>query len=1336
MSSSSHSLDVAQQLDVFCQRYEAAWRQAAKGGSPPCRADFLAEAPTALRHHLEPELLALDQHYYHANTASDSQVCIAGVERHRPTAPPGYEILGELGRGGMGIVYQARQLELQRIVALKMLAPHGPLQARAIARFRREAETVAQLCHPSIVQIYEFGESKGVPWLALEYVAGGSLDRQLAGAPQSARSAAQLVLKLAEAIEYAHQHGVVHRDLKPANILLQDGAKKPPCGVREAIGHQVIEGRRPDATLDLTAVIPRITDFGLAKCLDLAATSLTGTGDLLGTPGYMAPEQTQGKPEVVGPLADVYGLGALLYELLTGRPPFRAESVMETIFQVRNEEPVSPSRLQPHLPRDLVTICLKCLEKDPQRRYPSAAAVAEDLRRFLDHEPIRARSVGAIERTWKWARRRPAIAGLLVAVMLALVGGLAATGWQWHRAERRRLEAEEANRAKEAVLDRQRIALAHREWLANNAARAELLLDECSNDQRHQWEWKYLRRLCRSDLATFHEPTAPVRSVAFRPDGRKLAAACDDGVVLIWTLEPEPVSRLVIQTGSSGGIQVAFHPTADCLIAVGGAGIQLWQASTGVLLGNLDREPGTGVPSCLAVAQGDGRLAVGYSDGVVRIYQALEHRLLMSWQAHLRTVSGVAWTPDGRQLATASFDRSVRLHDLEKWQIRKQLPNHQYEALCVAISPDGQSLASGGWDWKVRVYDLVRERERFQLGDNTTPIAAVAFSPDARRLATAGFDGTIKVCDANTGQILNTLHGHTGAVWSITFHPDGWRLVSGSSDRQVKLHDITTNPEFITVPGPQPLATAFAFDPTGRRLAVGQLRERVSLFDTWTRLAIRSFPHQGPIQHLAWNATGELLAAVGARQSLRCWEVATGKQVSLHGLPPVVHAFRWTGADHFLAVCGEANLELWAGDRNGSRALGALSPDTVRSVRFSPDGEYLVVHGQKSLSVYTCSPIHCVREIPARGDVTALALNDTILALGTPSGTIELYPSASTGAPLVIQGHYGAVSALALHPGGGRLASTGSDWNLKLWDTQTGQETLFLQRHLHQRSVLAFSPAGNHLAGTAIDLHQRIWSAEEPAELLAPDRLEARLRAWEENEARTAESQSLWFGAEFHLTRLLTLTEDIALRGRRCRARLEMQRWVDARLDQEQVVAARPDQITNWRTWALLELATERPREFQRVWQAMFDRFSASTVQTELATVAYAGLIAPPNLIDSQVLLDFLERRLGLAGRVDRRMAAVMARAGRPAETIRQYDILRKRSPRLRAWDWFFLTLAHAQLGQHAQAGACWNQAHNWLAEEASRHPSGQTGAMPWYERVEVELLRREVETALKGAAH
>lgn len=406
---------------------------------------------------------------------------------------PGYEVLELLGRGGMGVVYKARHRTLDRLVALKMVSAGDLASPETLERFRAEARAVASLQHPHLVQIYEVGEHAGRPYLAFEYVAGGGLDRHLSGEPCRAMSAARLIKTLAHTMHFAHSRGIIHRDLKPANILLAaidapgEEAASSSAGSTlrsSSLGRRTSSSRSGRiATTDGSTVSgssggrspdeefgrPKIGDFGLAKQLegDLAPTR---TGAILGTPSYMAPEQAAGQNRLIGPATDVYALGAILYEMLTGRPPFRAPTVLETLDQVRSADPAAPRRLQPTIPRDLETICLKCLQKEPERRYQTAGALADDLDRWLRDEPVLARPVGVAERSWRWCRRHPLVALLAGSLAVVTLAGFVGVYSQWRHADTMRKRAD-AN----AVIARAQRDAAHEQFLRaeENARRAD-----------------------------------------------------------------------------------------------------------------------------------------------------------------------------------------------------------------------------------------------------------------------------------------------------------------------------------------------------------------------------------------------------------------------------------------------------------------------------------------------------------------------------------------------------------------------------------------------------------------------------------------------------------------------------------------------------------------------------------------------------------------------------------------------------------------------------------------------------------------------------------------------
>jgi tetratricopeptide (TPR) repeat protein len=417
------------------------------------------------------------------------------LEAGAPTIP-GYEILGVLGRGGMGVVYRARQTALDRLVALKMILAGAHAGPEERARFQSEARTIARLRHPHIVQIHEVGEHDGLPYFSLEFVDGGSLAQRLAGRPLPPLPAARLVETLARAVDAAHQQGILHRDLKPANILMQ-GKSQVTNSASDT--HNPKSGPVLAGELGIAHFEPKVTDFGLAKRLDVEK-GQTQSGAIVGTPSYMAPEQAGGPARQVGPAADVYALGAILYELLTGRPPFNAATPLETVIQVVGQEPVPPRRLQPAVPQDLDTICLKCLQKEPGQRYASAERLADDLRRFAEGRPIAARSVGRAERLWRWCKRNPLPAMLAAGLLVVVVGGLAGVTALWLEASGQRDRARTERDAAAVARDESQKNLE----LAKKAVDESFLV---AKDQPllQQEEMRHVRRLLLEKALPFYE---------------------------------------------------------------------------------------------------------------------------------------------------------------------------------------------------------------------------------------------------------------------------------------------------------------------------------------------------------------------------------------------------------------------------------------------------------------------------------------------------------------------------------------------------------------------------------------------------------------------------------------------------------------------------------------------------------------------------------------------------------------------------------------------------------------------------------------------------------------
>jgi WD40 repeat protein len=752
----------------------------------------------------------------------------------------GYEVLGELGRGGMGVVYQARDTRLERLVALKMILHADYAGPAERERFRDEARAVARLSHPNVVQVYEVGDYQGLPYFSLEYCGGGSLARKLGGTPLPPAEAARLLEVLARAVAAAHEAGVVHRDLKPGNVLLA-----------------------ADGT-------PKITDFGLAK-LAGGEGGRTATGAVLGTPSYMAPEQAAGKKEV-GPAADVYALGAILYECLTGRPPFRAATPLDTLVQVVSDEPVAVRRLQPGVPKDLETVCHKCLEKEPHRRYPTARALADDLGRYLRGEPVAARPVGALGRGWRWCRRNPALAAALGAAAASLLLGAAGVAMFAFRAQRnadqaranerdaRAAEAkavEEKERAdreaarasareKDALAQKDRAELseyfaqigrAASEFQAGEPYRAGQAL-EATREGLRGWEYGYLRR--QADGLSLRGHGGEVRSVCWSPGGDRLATASFDGTARVW--DARTGRETLVLRGHVGEVQSVSWSPDGARLATGGwdKTARVWDVCTGKpvlvlsghgsLVGSVCWSPDGArlATACLTVRvwdartgrealalRGDGgavrsvcwspdgaRLATGHVDGTARVWDARTGRQALVLKGHVRHVSSVCWSPAGGRLATASSWDGVRVWDAATGQPALELKGQTTGVDAVSWSPSGDRLATAAGK-EAQVWDARTGKQALVLRGHGGAVDSVCWSPDGLRLATASYDGTARVWDARTGQTAPRLHTREEA-WSVCWSPDGSRLATASGERRAIAPGSRGSPERLRSGTPRP----------------------------------------------------------------------------------------------------------------------------------------------------------------------------------------------------------------------------------------------------------------------------------------------------------------------------------------------------------------------------------------------------------------------------------------------------------------------------------------------------------------------------------------------------
>ena len=1013
-----------------------------------------------------------------------------------PTVP-GYDLLEPLGEGGMGIVWKARQTKLNRVVALKMVLGGQHVGSRELIRFLAEAEAVAAIRHPHVVQVFDYGEAAGRPFLAMEYLSGGSLsDRLKPSGRLDPKVAAELVATLAGAVQAAHDQGIVHRDLKPGNVLYDERGQ------------------------------PKVTDFGLAK--RAGGSDLTATQAVMGTPAYMAPEQARGETKFVGPQADVYSLGVILYRCLTGTRPFDDPDPLALLLKVAQEEPERPRkrvRRLPRdgkrvrrLPRDVELICLKCLAKDPGERYATAGALEADLGRFVAGETVSVRAAGVVERVAKWARRKPTLAAAYTLGLLSLLlGGLGGAAlWQWRAAaqardgekvarvsaeqawgaektarasaeqawgaektarsaaDRARVAAEKAQREAEIARDgekkaREQLAaveygrtmqVAHQEWRDNHVGAAMALLESTPAHLRG-WEWRYIHRLCHSDLLTLKGHSKAVRSASFSPDGSRIVTASLDSTARVW--DANSGAELLTLKGHKAQVRSAsFSPDGARVVTWAiDATAKVWDAKSGTELLTFK-----GGASSASFSPDGSRIVTGSVDQTAaQLWNAKSGARLFTLRGHTDRVTSASFSPDGSRIVTGSVDQTAMVWDAQTRAELSTLKGHTGQVWSASFSPDGSRIVTGSADKTAKVWDAKSGAELFALTGHTDWVWSASFSGDGSRVVTASQDHTARVWDANSGAGLLALR-HTDRVWSASFSPDGSRVVTASDDQTAKVWDPKSSAELLALKGHTDRVNSASFSPDGSHVVTASNDRTAKIWDATSGAELLTLKgHTDRVNSASFSSDGSRVITGSSYNfpkggTAKVWDAKSGAELlTLKGHTSFVNwASFISDGSRVVTVCSD-QMRIWTAT---SGTLERLTKVHTASLRL--DGGRGVTTGVNSVSF---SPDgSCV--------VTGSA--------GPRDATAKIWDLWAGYARGTLNGHTDEVWSVSFSADGSRIVTGSADKTAKVWDAKSGAELLTLR---HAGSVVSASfSADRYRVVTASFDQTKIWDATSGAELL------------------------------------------------------------------------------------------------------------------------------------------------------------------------------------------------------------------------------------------------------------
>lgn len=959
-----------------------------------------------------------------------------------------YEVGQQLGFGGMGVVYEAFDNTLRRSVALKVISPHRALNSADRERFRREAEAAARLQHVNIVQVFDFGDSDDVLYCAFELIDGGTLADRVNSSGMRPREAAQIVATIAEAVDYAHLRGVVHRDLKPANILLtQNGT-------------------------------PKIADFGLAKRLD-EDVSRTVTGTLLGSPCYMAPEQARGDLATVGPPADIYALGAILYEAVTGRPPFQEGDVLATLEQVKHADPVPPSRLCQEVDRDLEAICLKCLEKTPRKRYARARGLATDLRRYLDGMPVAARQARVGEQLVKLAKRHPFAtfaSGLSVAALLIFVAVITVYNTllldSREEVRRRLVDAQRKNFA---------LQLQRAQTIAKtNPVQARGILQDVENcpPKLRDFYWQHLSAYCKRDVERWIIDKE-VRAVAIAPQCETLAVGDSGGNVSIYIVgSKQPLHQFCAHTESVNDL--AFSDDGLTLATVGddGAG-RVWNASNATLKSVLSTEGTRANGLCFAPETSE--LATSHSDGTIRIWNLENTMQMRVLHGHKDSAFRVSYSSDGKYLASCSRDGTAKVWETQAWSEFITLSEHQGMVTDVDFHPHRPGLlATASTDGTIRMWDIGAEypsHSTFEAGGFDATASSIAFDSDGMQLAIGTYNGETHIFDVGSRMLLTVLEQPGSRISSVAFENRSV-LVTGSKEGRVQRWETDGSHATLIYEAHSRPLTGLAFSSDGRNLASSAYDGFVRIWDvtagrpvgewyedTW----ITGVHSKSGGSEFVWEAGGNVyVGRFGQTSTLDPHAIAT----------PPFFATDMAVFNGLLIVADVADVKFV--DLLSGKLAWSWSKDTIQHLATSRDGNTFAAIGENG-TIWLGSRGHqSLKRLCASNETitsAAISPDGQSVAVGTTQGVLLIYGASTGEIQMTIAAHPGPVQCITYSTDGKTLVSGSEDRLVKLWDPIAGAERGSLATG-SGTVMLAFAPDSTALAAGGQNGVITIWKTD------------------------------------------------------------------------------------------------------------------------------------------------------------------------------------------------------------------------------------------------------------------